>query len=74
MSQARKHSLTEQLLSTAIGFVVSFTFTPLIMQLIGVETTFNQNIGVVLLYTLLSVLRGYGVRRLFNTLHTRGIL
>lgn len=72
--QKRIHSLFEQVLSTTVAFGIAILAAPLIFALIGIQSTFSQDLKAVVLFTLLSILRGYVVRRTFNYLHTQGIL
>lgn len=66
MGQSRLSSLIEALINTAIGFIVSFIAWPIAADLNGMEYTTGQHFGVVLFFTLLSVARGYVIRRWFN--------
>ena len=71
--QSKKNSLFETLLSTAIGFIVSLILTNIILPLFGFDVSFGQSLSITLIYTIASIARGYGVRRLFNYLHTKGL-
>lgn len=64
--QSRKQSVLESTTSTAAGFVVSWAATPLILGAFGYQTTAATAFGVTAVYTALSLVRGYVVRRLFN--------
>ena len=69
MSQTRLGSIIEKLSETTIAFALSLLFAPLFFSLNGVETEINQNINVVSCFTLLAIVRGYIVRRVFNKLN-----
>lgn len=69
MSQKRTHSLAESLTNTVVGYAVNFTANMLILPLFGFNITITQNFQISLLYVLISVIRGYGIRRLFNLHH-----
>ena len=64
--QSKKLSLLEAMVSTFIGFVLSYLMGLIIFPLIGFDIGYVQNFNVVLAYTLLSLIRGYFIRRLFN--------
>lgn len=66
MVQSRLSSFYEAMLNTIIGFVLSFTAGFIIYPLCGVEITAGANFAVVLIYTLISIVRSYAVRRWFN--------
>lgn len=64
--QTRLESLIEVLANIAIGFMVTMLASPIIYPLFGVTFTVAQNFGLTLIFTVLSVVRGYIVRRWFN--------
>ncbi|SDH23589.1 DUF7220 family protein [Propionivibrio dicarboxylicus] len=68
MSQSRRMSLTEAIVGTAIGFVVSVLIGLLVYPLFGHAFTLTENIGITAVYTIASVVRSYLVRRGFNSL------
>jgi membrane protease YdiL (CAAX protease family) len=66
MTQTRKQSAIETVAGVAIGFVVSLVASVLVFPLFGHAFTLGQNVGITIIFTVLSVARGYVVRRLFN--------
>jgi len=72
MSQTRLGSVAETVLGTAIGFAVSWAATPLILAMFGYRAGAGTAFGITAVYTILSLLRGYFVRRLFNRLNGKG--
>lgn len=72
--QSRKHSILETLLNTLSGFIISWVMTLLVMPLFGFMVTAGQGFVITVIYTVVSVIRSYFWRRLFNRLHKRGIL
>ena len=79
--QRRLESLVETVIGVAIGFLVSVTAWPAVAWLHGIEYTFSSNLSITGIFTILSVARGYVVRRFFaRGLHlaahklTRGII
>lgn len=66
MHQTRIQSLVETYINTFIGFMLSFLAWPLAAGVCQLQYTSSQHFGVVLFFTLLSVLRGYVIRRFFN--------
>lgn len=66
MSQTRLQSLAEVHASTAIGFLVSWAATPPILWAFGYQAGAGKALGITLVYTVLSLVRSYLVRRLFN--------
>lgn len=71
MSQSRRQSMIEAIAGTAIGFIVSVLASEVVYPAHGHHFTFAQNVSITLIFTVLSVVRGYLVRRLFNRLAGR---
>jgi len=66
VEQTRLVSLVEALFNTFIGFLVSFLSWPIAASLTGVVYTTDQHFWLVSFFTVISVLRGYVIRRWFN--------
>ena len=66
MQQSKLESLIETCLNVAIGFCISLTAWPFVAVLYGIEYSHSQNLGITLIFTVLSISRGYIVRRWFN--------
>lgn len=64
--QSKKHSLIESITNTLIGFMVSLLIQLIIYPVMGIPVKFSQNIIITLVFTIVSILRGYIVRRIFN--------
>lgn len=64
--QARRMSAIEAVCSTAIGFGVSYLTSYLVLPMFGFPVTASQNLGITCIFTVISLVRGYFVRRLFN--------
>ena len=69
MSQTRLQSLAETVASTAIGFVVAYAATWAVFPAFGYPVTHTDNLWITTIFTAISLLRGWMVRRLFNHLH-----
>lgn len=74
MSQQKKHSLMETVLSTGIGFGIAFIANLLVLPLFGFNVSVTQSLWIGIIMTVISVIRGYYVRRLFNYLYVKGVL
>lgn len=72
--QSRKHSFFEACLSTFLGFFVALLAQFFIFPFFGIYTSLTDNILIAMFFTAISILRSYAVRRLFNFLHTKGVL
>lgn len=66
--QTRRQSLIETLAGVAIGFILSMVLCYIVYPLHGHAFTLAQNVSITVIFTVASILRGYGVRRFFNWL------
>ena len=64
--QTKKQSFIEASTNTAVGFVISLASTFVIFPLVGFESSPSKNIVVTLFFTVVSIVRGYVIRRFFN--------
>ena len=69
MSQSRRLSLIETLAGVSIGFVVSVLASLVVYPAFGHSFTLGQNMAITVIFTALSIARGYLVRRLFNRIN-----
>lgn len=74
MSQAKRHSLLETFASTFIGYSVAFIANLIILPHFGFTPSVVENFWITNFFTVVSLVRGYFVRRLFNYLHIKGVL
>lgn len=65
--QSKRGSLIETLINVAIGFVVSMLLTAVVFPAYGHAVSFGQNLQITVIFTVASVIRGYVVRRWFNS-------
>ncbi len=73
MKQTRRQALSEAVINTATGFIVSNLAWPAIsVYLLGSPYRPGQGLAVVSAFTLLSIARNYAVRRFFNRRHSKG--
>lgn len=67
MKQTKLESFIEAALNTAIGFVISYlTWIVIVVPLYHMELSHTDNLMITLIFTVVSVIRGYVVRRYFN--------
>lgn len=74
MSQSRRASLIESISSTLFGFGVAVIANYAILPLFGFVPRIGESLMIALLFTLVSVVRSYLFRRLFNYLLLKGII
>lgn len=64
--QTRRFSLLEACANTATGFVISYGVTVIGYRAMGVNVSAAQNLAIVGILTVVSIARGYFLRRIFN--------
>lgn len=74
MNQSALHSALESILNTASGWVLSVAAGEFIFPVVGLPISHSQNVAAVSLFTIISVIRSYAWRRLFNHIHRNGWL
>lgn len=62
-------SAVETVASTAIGFVIAYVASYTVLPLFGHHVTHGENFWITVIFTVISLIRGWCVRRLFNRLH-----
>lgn len=72
MSQSKLASLVEVATNMTVGFIVSVYAQAVIFPMYGFSTlTIKENVQIVMIFTIISMIRSYLVRRFFNWLTAR---
>lgn len=66
MNQTRLGSLIESLMNTGIGLVINLAAQRLVFPLFGFAPDFSVNLAIAAIFTVISIARGYVLRRWFN--------
>jgi hypothetical protein len=74
MKQSRSMSLAEVCISTAIGFLIAYVTNAIVMPAFGHPINATDNFWITSIFTVVSIVRGFGVRRLFERLRMSGAL
>jgi hypothetical protein len=69
--QSRKFSAVEAVANTAIGYAVAITAQMLIFPLFDIHIPPSEHLAIGGLFTAVSLVRSYALRRLFNALDRR---
>lgn len=64
--QTKKQSLRESITNTAVGALINLGFSFLLFPAVGIASSGGQNAVVVAFFTVVSIVRGYVIRRYFN--------
>ena len=66
MSQSKLGSLIETCTNTALGFIVALISQIVLFPMFGVFVPMTTNLALTFWFTLISIIRGYLIRRFFN--------
>ncbi len=64
--QSRMDSFMEALTNTAIGFLVSLVTWIVVARIYGIPMTWATNLSITLIFTFVSIIRQYVLRRIFD--------
>lgn len=70
--QSRKHSFLEALLNTASGFLTSLLTQWVVFPWFQFYPSLHENLTITAIFTVVSIVRSYVWRRIFNALQTNG--
>ena len=68
MTQSRTMSLVEAVTNVLVGYGVAVTTQMLVFPLFGLHATLQENLLIGLIFTAVSLVRSYLLRRAFETL------
>jgi hypothetical protein len=74
MKQSRTMSGVEACLNASIGFAIALLTQVLVFPLFGFNSPLSTNLMIGLIFTVVSIVRGYVLRRMFEALRVRGVL
>ena len=72
--QTRKASLTEAITNTLLGYCVAIAAQVVIFPLFGIHISPASHASIGALFTLVSLVRSYALRRLFEALRVKGVM
>lgn len=69
MSQSRLGSMIEAVANVAIGYGVAVATQVVVFPWFGLHASMSDNLLIGAIFTVVSLVRSYTLRRLFNLLH-----
>jgi hypothetical protein len=66
--QARSASLLEAITNVAAGFLLAFLVQGFLYPALGINATAQENLMIAAVFSALSIIRSYLVRRAFDTM------
>ena len=74
MKQTKLESFIETCMNVSIGFCISYAAWPIVAKLHGLPYGAAQAFSITMIFTVLSITRGYVIRRWFNAgLHAAAV-
>lgn len=64
--QTKKHSIIESITQTIIGLGTSILIQVILYPIMGIPVTFSQNLIITTVFFIVSIIRGYFIRRYFS--------
>jgi hypothetical protein len=65
-------SLVEAVANVAVGYVVALATQLLVFPIFGLSTTLAENMAIGAIFTAVSIVRSYVLRRMFEAVRTWG--
>lgn len=69
--QSKKHSFFESVLNVAVGYGVAVGAQLAVFPLFGIHIPLQSNLTIGAIFTVVSLVRSYTLRRIFNWYHVR---
>ena len=73
-AQSKRASLTEAITNTLLGYCVAIAAQVAIFPLFGIYIGAGEHAAIGALFTVVSLVRSYALRRLFETLRVKGVM
>ena len=68
MRQSRRMSIIEAITNVAVGYALAVATQMLVFPWFGLHASFGDSLALGLVFTAISLIRGYALRRLFTRL------
>ena len=72
MKQSRRMSLAESVINIAIGLFINLVAQIYVFALFGIYVPLSTNLSIAAIFTVISIVRSYTLRRLFEIIRIRG--
>lgn len=73
MKQTRAMSLFESVANVVVGFVVAVLSQIALFPMFGLQTTTTENLQIGAIFTLISIVRSFALRRVFEAIRVRAV-
>lgn len=72
--QSHLQSAVETAVNYIVGYALAWLIMKYLLRWLGFPINNSQTSGVVMIFTIVSILRSYAIRRFFNWLNARAIM
>ena len=72
--QSRTMSLVEAVANVIIGYAIAVTTQAVVFPIFGLYASLDQNLAIGLIFTVVSLVRSYALRRVFNLMLHRNFV
>lgn len=70
--QSKRHSFYEAVVNVLVGYTIAVATQVLVFPLFGIHIPLEHDLLIGLIFTVVSLLRSYALRRVFNRWHSKG--
>lgn len=70
--QSKRHSFYEAVVNVLVGYAIAVATQVLVFPLFGIHIPLEHDLLIGLIFTVVSLLRSYALRRAFNRWHSKG--
>lgn len=67
--QSRKHSVIEAIINVMVGYCIALLTQLFVFPLFGIYISLSSNMSIGIVFTIVSLVRSYILRRAFNAWH-----
>lgn len=71
LGQSRRHSAAESVANVLVGYIIATGSNMIVLPAFGYAVSVADAAGIGLVFTVISLIRSYVLRRVFNWLHLR---
>lgn len=71
LMQTRLQSVLEVTVNYIMGYLLAWVTMQYLLNWLGYHVQKKESSGIVMVFTVISVIRSYVIRRLFNWIHSR---
>ena len=71
MTQSRQMSLVEAVTNVAVGYALAVATQIVVFPWFGLQASLGENLALGGVFTVISLIRGYALRRMFEAIRAR---